>query len=56
MRGEGDQKISVFVHAKGIKTVHAGGGSKNGKILSTLLLNDPYVLYNSRNTKVGEKN
>ena len=29
--------MSVFVHAQGIKTVHAGGGegSKNGKILST---------------------
>ena len=33
--GEGVKK-SVFVHAQGIKTVHAGGGgSKNGKILST---------------------
>ena len=31
----GGQKMSVFVHAQGIKTVHAGGGSKNGKILST---------------------
>ena len=26
MRGEGDQKVSVFVHAQGIKTVHAEGG------------------------------
>ena len=26
MRGGGGQKISVFVHAYGIKTVHAGGG------------------------------
>ena len=36
MRGEG-QKMSVFVHAQGIKTVQAagGGGSKDGKILST---------------------
>ena len=35
MRGRGS-KMSVFVHAQGIKTVHAeGGGSKNGKILST---------------------
>ena len=25
MRGRGGQKMSVFVHAKGIKTVHAGG-------------------------------
>ena len=25
-RGEGGQKMSVFVHAQGIKTVHAGGG------------------------------
>ena len=25
MRGGGGQKISVFVHAQGIKTVHAGG-------------------------------
>ena len=30
------QKMSVFDHAQGIKTVHAGPGrgSKNGKILS----------------------
>ena len=35
MRGGGDQKMSVFVHAQGIKTVHRWGrGSKNGKILS----------------------
>ena len=26
MRGEGVQKMSVFVHDQGIKTVHAGGG------------------------------
>ena len=26
MRGGGGQKISGFVHAQGIKTVHAGGG------------------------------
>ena len=42
--GGGGQKMSVFVHAQGIKTVHAGGGSKNGKILSTLLLNAPNVV------------
>ena len=37
MRGGRGQKVSVFVHAQGIKTVHAGGEgvSKNGKILST---------------------
>ena len=28
MRGGGGQKISVFVHAQGIKFVHAGGGVK----------------------------
>ena len=37
--GEGrGSKMSVFVHAQGIKTIHAGWGrvgSKNGKILST---------------------
>ena len=33
--------MSVFVHAQGIKTVHEGGWSKNGKFLSTQLLNDP---------------
>ena len=26
MRGGGGQKMSVFVHAQGIKTVHEGGG------------------------------
>ena len=36
LRGKGGQKMSVFVHAQGKKTVQAGGGgSKNGKILST---------------------
>ena len=35
MRGGGGQKMSVFVHAQGIKSVHAGEGSKNVKILST---------------------
>ena len=34
-------KMSVSVHAQGVKTIHVGGkGSKNGKILSTL--NAPY--------------
>ena len=33
MRGGGGQKMSVFVQAQGIKTVHAGG--KGAKILST---------------------
>ena len=38
LRGQdegGGQKMSVFVHAQGMRTVHAGGGSKNWKILST---------------------
>ena len=42
--GGGGQKMSVFVHAHGIKTVNSEkreGGSKNDKILSTWLLNDP---------------
>ena len=28
MRGGGGQKMSVFVHAQGIKTVHEGGGGQ----------------------------
>jgi hypothetical protein len=36
MMGGGGQKMSVFVHAQSIESVHAGGGgSKIGKILST---------------------
>ena len=36
MKEGGGQKKSDFVHAQSIKTVHTeGGGSKNGKILST---------------------
>jgi hypothetical protein len=36
MRGrEGVKKMSVFVHAQGIETVHAGGGVKKGKIMYT---------------------
>ena len=33
--GRGGQRMSVFVHAQGIKTVHAGEGAKKGTILST---------------------
>ena len=45
MRGGGFYKMSVFFQAQGIKTVLAGGGvSKNGKILSTYLLNDPLYI------------
>ena len=41
--GGGGQKMSAFVHAQGIKTVHEGRGrgSKNDEILSTQLLNAP---------------
>ena len=28
--GGGGQKMSVFIHAQGIKTVHAGGGGGGG--------------------------
>ena len=35
IRGGGGQKMSVFVHTKGLKPVHAGGEGQNGKILST---------------------
>ena len=28
MRGEGGQKMSVFVHAQGIKNVHEGEGGQ----------------------------
>ena len=28
MRGGGGQKMSVFVHAQGIKPIHAGGGGQ----------------------------
>ena len=41
--------MSVFVHAQGIKTVHAGGGggSNNGKILSMqfMTLNEDSITY-----------
>ena len=38
--------MSVFVHAQGIKlSTQEGGGSKNGKILSTQLLNAPYAVH-----------
>ena len=38
----GGSKKSVFVHAQGIKTVHAERwGSKNDKIMSTYFLNAP---------------
>ena len=41
--------MSVFVHAQGIETVHAGGGVvKNGKMLSAQLLNDPSPKFYSK--------
>ena len=39
MKGVGVK--NVFVYVQGIKTVQAGVGVKNGKILSTQLLNAP---------------
>ena len=46
-RGEGGKKMSVFVHSQGIITVHGAEGEvKNGKILSTQLLNDPLCTRN----------
>ena len=41
--GGGGQKMSVFVHTQDVKTVHSWEEAVNGKILSTLLLNDPYL-------------
>ena len=42
--------MSAFVHDQGIKTVHEGGrGSKNGKILSTQLLNGPLTTSDNGN-------
>ena len=35
--------MSVFVHAQGMKNCSRRGGGQNGKILSTQLLNDPFV-------------
>ena len=32
MRGGGGQKMSVFVHAQGLKTVHAGGLGGGGGV------------------------
>ena len=57
MRGGGGQKMSVFVHAQGIKTVHAGGVKKwqnsvhivvewhlkPGRIFG--LVNNMYIIY-----------
>ena len=48
--GGGGQKMSVFAHTQGIKSVHAGaGGSNNNKILSMLLLNAPKAEGRSKN-------
>ena len=43
--GEGGQKLSIFVHTQGIKTILAGvGGGDNGKIMSTYMLMPPYLI------------
>ena len=36
MRGGGGQKMSVFVHAQGIKTVHAGAGGGGQKMATKI--------------------
>ena len=44
MRGGGGQKMSVFVHAQGINTVHAGGwGLENGKFCPRGCLMPPII-------------
>ena len=40
MRGEGVKKMSVFVHARGIKTVHAGVKKWQNSV-HVVMLNDP---------------
>ena len=44
MRGGGGQKMSVFVHAQGIKTVYAGGGVKKWQNSVHLVVECPLVL------------
>ena len=43
MRGRGGQKMSVFVHAQGIKTVHAGGCQKMAKFCPRSCWMPPYA-------------
>ena len=46
MRGEEGQKMSVFVNAQGIKTVHAGGGGqKMAKFCPRSCRMTPNVIY-----------
>ena len=40
----GGQKMSVFVHAQGIKTVHAGGGVKKWQNSVQVVFECPLIL------------
>ena len=41
--GGGAQKMSVFVHAQGIKTVHAGGGVKKWQNSVHVIVERPLI-------------
>ena len=45
MRGGGGQKMSVFVHAQGIKTVHTGGGGQKMANSIHVVVECPLILF-----------
>ena len=45
MREGGGHNMSVFVHAQGIKTVHAGGGQKMAKFCPRSCCMPPYLAW-----------
>ena len=45
MRGGGGQKMSVFVHAQGIKTVRAGGGVKKWQNSVHVVVECPLMIW-----------
>ena len=48
MGGGGGQKMSVFVHAQGIKTVHAGeGGVKKRQNSVHVVVECPLIVYSN---------
>ena len=55
MRGGGGQKMSVFVHAQGIKTVHGGGrGGQKWQISVHVVVECPLSMYLTTVTRLSK--
>ena len=53
VKGGGGQKMSVFVHAQCIKTVHAGGRGQKWQNSVHVIVECPFAVYNIKYISIG---